>query len=79
MTTLAPKRVFVVPYRDRIHHKFFFSKQMEFLLEGEDDYEILFVHQCDYFGPPAKLAVRQMFGHTIVLLLRRRVGKILEK
>lgn len=47
MTTLAPKRVFVVPYRDRIHHKFFFSKQMEFLLEGEDDYEILFVHQCD--------------------------------
>ena len=43
----APKRVFVVPYRDRIQQKFFFCKQMEFILEGQDDYEILFVHQCD--------------------------------
>jgi N-terminal domain of galactosyltransferase/N-terminal region of glycosyl transferase group 7 len=45
--TLAPKRVFIVPYRDRIQQKFFFCKQMDFILEGQDDYEILFVHQCD--------------------------------
>jgi hypothetical protein len=43
----APNRVFIVPYRDRIQQKFFFCKQMEFILEGQDDYEILFVHQCD--------------------------------
>jgi hypothetical protein len=41
------KRVFVVPYRDRIQQKFFFSKQMDFILEGSSDYEIVFVHQCD--------------------------------
>jgi len=45
--TIVPKRVFIVPYRDRVHHKFFFSRQMDFILEGHDDYEILFVHQCD--------------------------------
>jgi hypothetical protein len=44
---LPPKCVFIVPYRDRIQQKFFFCKQMEFILEGQDDYEILFVHQCD--------------------------------
>jgi len=43
----APKRVFIVPYRDRIQQKFFFCKQMDFILEGQSDYEILFVHQCD--------------------------------
>jgi hypothetical protein len=47
MTTVPPKRVFVVPYRDRIQQKFFFCKQMDFILEGQTDYEILFVHQCD--------------------------------
>lgn len=47
MTAVPPKRVFIVPYRDRIQQKFFFCKQMEFILEGKDDYEILFVHQCD--------------------------------
>jgi N-terminal region of glycosyl transferase group 7 len=41
------KRVFIVPYRDRIQQKFFFSRQMDFILEGQSDYEILFVHQCD--------------------------------
>jgi N-terminal region of glycosyl transferase group 7/N-terminal domain of galactosyltransferase len=46
-STNPPKRVFIVPYRDRIQQKFFFCKQMEFILEGQDDYEILFVHQCD--------------------------------
>ena len=42
-----PKRVFIVPYRNRIQHKFFFSKYMSFILENDDDYEIYFTHQCD--------------------------------
>jgi len=42
-----PKKVFIVPYRNRIQHKFFFCKYMEFILESEDDYEIYFSHQCD--------------------------------
>ena len=42
-----PKRVFIVPYRNRIQHKFFFSKYMSFILEDSDDYEIYFSHQCD--------------------------------
>ena len=43
----VPKRVFIVPYRNRIQHKFFFSKYMSFILEDHDDYEIYFSHQCD--------------------------------
>jgi len=42
-----PKRVFIVPYRNRIQHKFFFSKYMSFILEDKKDYEIYFSHQCD--------------------------------
>ena len=42
-----PKRIFIVPYRNRVQHKFFFSKYMSFILENNDDYEILFSHQCD--------------------------------
>jgi hypothetical protein len=42
-----PKRVFIVPYRNRVQHKFFFSKYMSFILEHSDDYEIYFSHQCD--------------------------------
>jgi hypothetical protein len=41
-----PKIVFIVPYRNRISHKYFFSKYMTTLLEGED-YEIYFSHQYD--------------------------------
>ena len=37
-----PKRVFIVPYRSRIQHKFFFSKYMSFILEDDLDYEIYF-------------------------------------
>ena len=44
---VLPKRVFIVPYRNRIQHKFFFSKHMSFILEDWDDYEIYFSHQCD--------------------------------
>jgi len=43
----VPKRVFIVPYRSRIQHKFFFSKYMSFILEDDNDYEIYFSHQCD--------------------------------
>ena len=42
-----PKRVFIVPYRSRIQHKFFFSKYMSFILEDDPDYEIYYSHQCD--------------------------------
>jgi len=43
-----PKKVFIVPYRNRIQHKFFFSKYMSFLLEDQkEDYEIYFSHQHD--------------------------------
>jgi hypothetical protein len=44
---VVPKRVFIVPYRNRIQHKFFFSKHMSFIMEDCDDYEIYFSHQCD--------------------------------
>lgn len=50
MTDLAekiPKRIFIVPYRNRVQHKFFFSKYMSFILENDDDFEIFFSHQCD--------------------------------
>jgi hypothetical protein len=43
----VPKKVFIVPYRNRPQHKFFFSKYMTFILEGQNDYEIFFSHQCD--------------------------------
>jgi hypothetical protein len=42
-----PKRIFIVPYRNRVQQKFFFSKYMSFILEDKDDYEIFFSHQCD--------------------------------
>jgi len=45
--THIPKRVFIVPYRNRIQHKYFFCKYMSFLLEDNKDYEIYFSHQCD--------------------------------
>jgi hypothetical protein len=43
----VPKKVFIVPYRNRIQHKFFFCKHMSFILEDNNDYEIYFSHQCD--------------------------------
>jgi hypothetical protein len=42
-----PKRIFIVPYRNRVQHKFFFCKYMSYILEDIDDYEIFFSHQCD--------------------------------
>ena len=46
-TPTPPKRVFIVPYRNRSQHKFFFCKYMNFLLENQTDCEIYFSHQCD--------------------------------
>lgn len=44
----VPKRVFIVPYRNRIQHKHFFSNYMSnVILKGQDDYEIYFSHQAD--------------------------------
>ena len=45
--TSIPKRIFIVPYRNRPEQKFFFCKYMEFLLEYMTDYEVYFSHQCD--------------------------------
>jgi hypothetical protein len=47
LETFIPKRIFIVPYRNRIQQKFFFSKYMTFLLDDKTDYEIYFSHQCD--------------------------------
>ena len=43
----TPKRIFIIPYRNRPQQKFFFEKWMSFILENENDYEIYFSHQCD--------------------------------
>jgi hypothetical protein len=42
-----PNKIFIVPYRNRTQHKFFFTKYMSYLLEDDNDYEIYFSHQCD--------------------------------
>lgn len=46
---VSPKIVFIVPYRDRVQHKQFFTKYMEFIMEDyqKEDYEVFFIHQCD--------------------------------
>jgi hypothetical protein len=42
-----PKIIFIVPYRNRVSHKFFFSKYMTSNLQNYDNYEIYFSHQYD--------------------------------
>jgi hypothetical protein len=45
-----PKIVFIIPYRNRIQHKYFFSTYLTSILslsEYKDSYEIYFSHQCD--------------------------------
>jgi hypothetical protein len=43
----VPKIVFIVPYRARPQHKFFFSNYLTSIMSYRDDYEIYFSHQCD--------------------------------
>lgn len=47
MNKNPPKIVFIVPYRNREEQAFFFKKQMSFILEDTNNYEIYFSHQCD--------------------------------
>ena len=47
--TIIPKLVFIIPYRDRVEHKEFFTIYMKHVLEDipKTDYEIYFVEQKD--------------------------------
>jgi hypothetical protein len=47
MSQNVPKIVFIVPYRNRPQHKYFFSNYLTTIMEGRDDYEVYFSHQCD--------------------------------
>jgi len=42
-----PSIVFIVPYRNRHQHKFFFSNYLTSILPETLNYEIYFSHQCD--------------------------------
>jgi hypothetical protein len=42
-----PQRIFIVPYRNRVEQKFFFTKHMSYILENDNSYEIYFSHQND--------------------------------
>ena len=42
-----PKIVFIIPYRNRPQHKFFFSNYLSTIMDGRNDYELFFSHQCD--------------------------------
>ena len=46
---MAPKLIFIVPYRDRKEHKQFFTKYMEYIMEDykKEDYEIYSAHKCN--------------------------------
>lgn len=45
---MVPSKVFIVPYRNRIQHKFFFASYMtNVILKSQTDYEIYFSHQSD--------------------------------
>ena len=43
----APKKIFIVPYRNRVTHRAKFLQRMNEYLKGEDGWEIYFAHQCD--------------------------------
>jgi hypothetical protein len=46
----APKIVFIVPYRNRYQHKYFFLNYLKNIMDEsilKDDYEVYFSHQCD--------------------------------
>jgi hypothetical protein len=43
----VPKIIFIVPYRNRPQHKFFFSNYLKTIMGDRNDYELYFSHQCD--------------------------------
>jgi len=43
----APKKIFIVPYRNRVTHRSRFLERMTDYLKDESDWEIYFAHQCD--------------------------------
>lgn len=43
----SPKKIFIVPYRDRVIHRDRFLERMTDYLKDESDWEIYFAHQCD--------------------------------
>ena len=47
MSDITPKKIFIVPYKNRAEQKFFFTKYMSFILEDLQDYELYFSHQTD--------------------------------
>jgi hypothetical protein len=44
---MPPRIIFLVPYRDRKEHQEIYSKHMENILTGLDDYKIIYIHQMD--------------------------------
>ena len=45
-----PKLIFIIPYRNRPQHKFFFSNYLHIIMQDsylKDDYEVYFSHQYD--------------------------------
>lgn len=44
---IVPKKIIIVPYRNRENHKIFFMKHMNDYFENEDKIEMYFVHQMD--------------------------------
>ena len=46
---MAPNIIFIIPYKNRKHHKIFFEKYMEYILEDIDKktYDIYFSNQLD--------------------------------
>lgn len=47
MSQEVPKIVFIVPYRNRPQHKYFFSNYLTTIMGDRTDYEIYFSHQND--------------------------------
>lgn len=46
--TLVPEIVFIVPYRNRPQHKYFFSNYINVIMQHTNmTYEVFFSHQCD--------------------------------
>jgi len=43
----VPKIIFIVPYRNRPQHKFFFSNYLKTIMKDRNDYELYFSHQSD--------------------------------